>query len=114
MLTRKEDRAAVHSNTTDDVGKERAVDDNRKAAHARCSKVTVQSSEANPYDQTARLPAHAGDRLIPSRSLPHYLAVNPGLFSGWNAAEIRSSCSTLRGYLPPCDTSARYGESCAY
>jgi hypothetical protein len=78
------------------------------------AKVTVQSSEANPHDQTARLPAHAGDPLIPCRSLPHYLAVNPGLFGGWNAAEIGVSCSTLRGYLPPCDTSARHGEGCAY
>jgi hypothetical protein len=60
----------------------------------------------------------ATDRLrAPSDSLP-FAAVPPGreprLIGGRNAAEIRRSCSTLRGYRPPCDTSARYGEGCAY
>jgi hypothetical protein len=35
------------------------------------------------------------------------------LLGGSNVAEIRNSCRTLRGYFPPCDGSARCGESSA-
>jgi hypothetical protein len=110
----KENLAAVHSNKTDDVGKERALMITVKSRMRTVAKVTVQSSEANPHDQTARLPCTCWRS---SDSFPFPAALSgrePGLFGGWNAAEIRSSCSTLRGYLPPCDASARHGEGCAY
>ena len=47
-------------------------------------------------------------------SLGHGSSLATRLVGGPNAAEIRSSRSTLRGYLPPCDTCARCGENCAH